>query len=92
VTTVPIVHLLPGQLVYTSAVAGQDFGLPLVEPNLRLRGRVVRQVRNSVKCQGGHVVWFTDGTKTRPLHGRAVLRIAEPADVADQIQNGAVNP
>jgi hypothetical protein len=77
-TTVSTQHLPIGELVYTTAPVGSDFGLPLVEPNLNQRARHIRTVRNRVKCRGGHVVWFTDGTKTPPLHGRTVWVIAEP--------------
>ena len=77
-TTVSTMHLPVGELVYTTAPVGSDFGLPIVKPALGVRGRHIRQVRNAVKCQGGHVVWFTDGTKTPPLHGRAVFMIAAP--------------
>lgn len=80
VTTVSTQHLPVGGRVYTTQIRGDDFGLPLVEPNLKLRDRVVRTVRNHVKCQGGHVVWFTDGTKTSPLHGRAAWRLAGPVN------------
>lgn len=76
--TMPTHHLPPGQLVYTSQPTGSDFGLPIVEPHARIRDRATRTVRNVVKCRGGHVVWFTDGTKTNPLHGRTVWMIAAP--------------
>lgn len=76
--TVNTAHLPTGALVYTTDIKGDDFGLPLVEPNLNFRHRFVREVRNAVKTQGGHVVWFTDGTKTAPLHGKAVWVIAPP--------------
>lgn len=64
--------LSPGDLVLTTPVNGDDFGLPLVDPIRKLRGEVLveREVRGSHRAQGGTVVWFVDGTKSRPLHGR----------------------
>jgi hypothetical protein len=64
--------------VLTSDVVGTDFGLPLVRP---VRGRAVstvRVVRSRCRAHGGVVVWFTDGTKTPPLHGRTSWILAEP--------------
>ncbi len=61
----------------TSPVVGEDFGLPLVEPTTRtVRAREVRTVRSVV----GGVVRFTDGTKSRKLHGRTswVLEYQDP--------------
>lgn len=64
-------HLTAGDIVATSLPDGTDFGLPLVAPTTRqVRNRVNREVRNVLHARGGMVVWFTDGTKTRPLHGR----------------------
>ena len=71
-------HLEAGQQVVTSEIDGDDFGLPLVSPTTReVRNRVVREVRG--KNNGR--VWFTDGTKTRKMHGRTsfVVAEAEPA-------------
>ena len=66
--------LEPGDYVVTSDVIGEDFGLPLVEPTTRaLRHRQVRTVRSVV----GGVVRFTDGTKTRRLHGRTAWVLEE---------------
>lgn len=78
--TVATQHLPVGAVVYTTDVMGDDFGIPIVDPNHRMRDRCVRTVRNSVKCRGGHVVWFTDGTKTNPLHGRAVWVLVQPLE------------
>lgn len=65
------VKLMPGDQVMTTVPDGSDFGLPLVSPTHRPgRGAVVREVRGRVKVQGGFCVWFQDGTKTRPTHGR----------------------
>jgi hypothetical protein len=36
-------------------------------------------VRSRCKAHGGVVVWFTDGTKTPPLHGRTVWVLADSA-------------
>lgn len=81
--TVATPRLTVGDVLYTSAVLDRrDFGIPLVLPIQRLRGRHVRVVRNVVKCRGGHVVWFTDGTKTPPLHGRTVWLLAETREEA----------
>jgi hypothetical protein len=35
-------------------------------------------VRSRCRAHGGVVVWFTDGTKTPPLHGRTSWIVAEP--------------
>lgn len=60
-------HLQADDRIVTSEVVGEDFGLPLVEPTTRqVRKREVRTVRSVV----GGVVRFTDGTKSRRLHGR----------------------
>lgn len=60
-------NLQPDDRIVTSEVVGTDFNIPLVEPTTRrLRGRVVRTVKSVV----GGVVRFTDGTKSRKLHGR----------------------
>lgn len=74
--TVSTVHLVQGEQVYTSEVKGEDFGLPLVEPNHNLRNRHVRTVRSVRRAHGGRVVRFMDGTKTEPLNGRTVWLIA----------------
>jgi len=67
-------HLEPGDHVVTSDVIGVDFDIPLVEPTTRaLRKRTVRTVKSVV----GGVVRFTDGTKTRRLHGRTVWVLEE---------------
>jgi len=69
-------QLEAGVEVITSEVDGDDFGLPLVSPTTReVRNRVVRQVRG--KNNGR--VWFTDGTKTRKMHGRTSFVLAESA-------------
>jgi hypothetical protein len=69
-------HLQPGQRVWTRDLAETDFGLPLVEPTHARRHCVVREVRNRLYSRGGMVVWFTDGTKTMPLHGRTAWDLA----------------
>lgn len=74
--TVSIAHLSGGERVYTADLKETDFGLPLVRPT---RGRVratVRTVRAAHRARGGMVVWFEDGTKTRPMHGRTVFEEA----------------
>lgn len=63
--------LQPGTLVITTTVDGEDFGLPLVSPTHRPgRGAEVRQVRNTCRTRNGTVIWFADGSKSRPVHGR----------------------
>jgi hypothetical protein len=76
--TVPTSHLPAGEPVLTTDVVGTDFGLPLVRPTKRRQGGRVRVVRSHCKAHGGVVVWFTDGTKTPPLHGRTTWLLAEP--------------
>jgi hypothetical protein len=78
VTTVSTSNLAAGQPVLTSDVVGTDFGLPLVRPARPRQGSRVRVVRSRCKAHGGVVVWFTDGTKTPPLHGRTSWIVAEP--------------
>lgn len=66
-------HLEPGDRVVTSDIVGTDFDLPVVEPtSRRFHHREVREVRSVV----GGVVRFTDGTKTRRLHGRTGWEVA----------------
>ncbi|MGY1786958.1 hypothetical protein [Geodermatophilus sp. SYSU D00698] len=77
-TTVPTSHLSAGEPVLTGDVIGTDFGLPLVRPVKTARGGRVRVVRSRCRAHGGVVVWFTDGTKTPPLHGRTGWILAEP--------------
>jgi hypothetical protein len=70
--------LHPGVVVLTRRyTVGSDFGLPLVAPTHGRARAVPRTVRNRVHCRGGHVVWFTDGTKTAPTHGSTVWDAAE---------------
>ena len=76
--TVAAAHLQPGQVVWTSAVVGTDFGLPLVEPT-RGQDAVARTVRSHLRESGGTVVRFTDGHKTRPVRGSVVFLLAEMA-------------
>jgi hypothetical protein len=87
-TTVPTSNLPTGERVLTTDVVGTDFGLPLVRPTKRRVGSLVRVVRSHCRAHGGVVVWFTDGTKTPPLHGRTTWLVAgsgpeaqPPADV-----------
>lgn len=73
--TLSTVALTPGVRVATTLPVGEDFGLQIVEPTKALerpgrKGLVWREVRNAVHARGGMVVWFTDGTKTSPIHGR----------------------
>ena len=77
-STVPTSQLPAGQPVLTTDVVGTDFGLPLVRPARTGRGSQVRVVRSHCRAHGGVVVWFTDGTKTPPLHGRTAWIVAEP--------------
>ncbi|MGY1640520.1 hypothetical protein ACI782_05225 [Geodermatophilus sp. SYSU D00703] len=81
-TTVATSRLPAGEPVLTTDVVGTDFGLPLVRPTRTRRDSRVRVVRSHCKAHGGVVVWFTDGTKTPPLHGRTTWIVAEPDDVA----------
>jgi hypothetical protein len=76
-TTVSTSHLPAGEPVLTTDVVGSDFGLPLVRPSKTRRGSLVRVVRAHCKAHGGVVVWFTDGTKTPPLHGRTAWIVAD---------------
>jgi hypothetical protein len=76
--TVSTSNLPAGEPVLTTDVVGTDFGLPLVRPTKTRRGSQVRVVRSHCKAHGGVVVWFTDGTKTPPLHGRTAWIVAEP--------------
>lgn len=71
-------ELTAGDRVLTTHVDGEDFGIPLVGPTASIveSRRVARTVRTQVRCQGGRVVWFVDGTKTRPLHGRTSWQIS----------------
>lgn len=71
-------HLTPGDVVYTTGERARDFDIPLVEPTRRKRGRCARMVRNVVKCQGGVVVFFADGHKSRPVHGRTGWLRSDP--------------
>lgn len=66
--------LREGDRVLTTDVVGEDFGLPIVE---RPKGKtgIPREVRACHRARGGCVVWFTDGTKTAPLHGRTNWRL-----------------
>lgn len=73
--TVSAAHVEPGTRVVTSDEIGTDFGLPLVEPTRR-QGGFVRTVRSHLRESGGTVVRFTDGTKTRPLHGQTAFVLA----------------
>jgi len=77
-TTVATSRLPAGGPVLTTGVVGSDFGLPLVRPARTRQGSQVRVVRSRCRAHGGVVVWFTDGTKTPPLHGRTAWIVAEP--------------
>jgi hypothetical protein len=69
--TIPTAHLEEGQWVFTGPPIGQDFAaLQVAPPKGRRQERTVRKVRSVIRSQGGLVVRFEDGTKTRPLHGR----------------------
>lgn len=66
-------NLQSGLRVVTSTPIGDDFEIPLVEPTTRqVRKREVREVKSVV----GGVVRFTDGAKSRRLHGRTTWQIA----------------
>lgn len=75
------VDLVTGDQVLTTHVDGTDFGIPLVTPSASIveARRVVRTVRTAIRAQGGRVVWFVDGTKTRPMHGRTGWHLAGEA-------------
>ncbi|MFW3171308.1 hypothetical protein [Geodermatophilus sp. CPCC 206100] len=88
-TTMATSHLAAGESVLTSDVVGTDFGLPLVRPTRSGRGSWVRVVRARCRTSGGVVVWFTDGTKTPPLHGRTSWILAEPGTGAPAPAHGA---
>jgi len=77
-TTISTSRLAGGESVLTSDVVGTDFGLPLVRPTRTRNGGRVRVVRAHCRTSGGVVVWFTDGTKSPPLHGRTSWLVAEP--------------
>lgn len=70
--TTPTTQLQPGHRVYTKDLGETDFDIPLVA---RTRG-TVRGIVREVRSVHGHVVRFTDGTKTRRLHGRTVWVVA----------------
>jgi hypothetical protein len=74
--TVSTSTLPAGEPVLTTDVVGTDFGLPLVRPTRTRQGSRVRVVRSHCRAHGGVVVWFTDGTKTPPLHGRTTWIVA----------------
>ncbi|MCV2489236.1 hypothetical protein OF117_07650 [Geodermatophilus sp. YIM 151500] len=80
--TVPTSKLTAGEPVLTTDVVGTDFGLPLVRPTKSRRESRVRVVRSHCRAHGGVVVWFTDGTKTPPIHGRTAWIVAEPDPTA----------
>src|SRR3954463_11964762 len=75
-TTVSTSNLTAGEPVLTTDVVGTDFGLPLVRPTRTRQGSRVRVVRSHCRAPGGGVVWFTDGTKPPPLHGRTTWIVA----------------
>jgi hypothetical protein len=77
-TTVSTSNLVAGESVLTGDVVGTDFGLPLVRPTKPGYSSRIRVVRARCRTSGGVVVWFTDGTKTPPLHGRTSWVVAEP--------------
>src|SRR3954470_5904388 len=77
-TTVSTSNLTAGEPVLTTDVVGTDFGLPLVRPTRTRQGSRVRVVRSRCRSHGGVVVWFTDGTKTPPIHGRTAWIVADP--------------
>ncbi|GAB3315137.1 hypothetical protein GCM10027451_30730 [Geodermatophilus aquaeductus] len=92
-TTVATSRLPAGEPVLTTDVVGTDFGLPLVRPSRTRQGGRVRVVRSRCRAHGGVVVWFTDGTKTPPIHGRTSWIVAGPgpyghADAAERTPTG----
>ena len=78
-TTVATSRLPAGEPLPTTGGVGTDFGLPLVRPTRTGQGSRVRVVRSRCRAHGGVVVWFTDGTKTPPIHGRTAWLLAGPA-------------
>lgn len=62
--------LQPGDVVLTAPLTATDFGIPLVRPSKGRQRGSWRTVRRALHTQGGMVVWFADGTKSAPLHGR----------------------
>ena len=76
--TVATSHLPAGEPVLTTGVVGSDSGLPRARPTRTGEGSRVRVVRPHCKAHGGVVVWFTDGPKPPPLHGRTTWIVAGP--------------
>lgn len=73
--TVSTTDLEPGTVVATKDTGRTDFGLPLVAPTRGTVRCTWRTVRNHVRARGGTVVWFDDGTKSEPIHGRTVWMV-----------------
>lgn len=70
--------LVEGDAVLTTAPVRDDFGIPVVEPaRKRQPANERRVVRNHCRAQGGTVVWFADGTKAGPIHGRTAWLIPD---------------
>ncbi|MGY1695695.1 MULTISPECIES: hypothetical protein [unclassified Geodermatophilus] len=82
-TTLPTSRLATGEPVLTTDVVGTDFGLPLVRPAKGRQDGRVRVVRSHCRAHGGVVVWFTDGTKTPPLHGRTTWVLVDDAGTGE---------
>lgn len=69
-------HLAPGTFVHTRD-DGVDFDIPLAKPTTGTFRSTIREVKSVVSG----VVRFTDGTKTKKLHGRTVWRVATEEEV-----------
>lgn len=69
-------HLTPGTFVHTKD-DGTDFDIPLAKPTTGTVRSTIREVKSVV----GGVVRFTDGTKTKKLHGRTAWRVATDEEV-----------
>ena len=69
-------RLEPGTFVHT-VDDGTDFDIPLARPTTGRVRSTIREVRSVV----GGVVRFTDGTKSKKLHGRTVWQVATEAEV-----------
>jgi hypothetical protein len=80
VSKVQTSELTEGTVVLAMPSVGTDFGIPLTTPArtaASIAKAVKRTVRSHCRARGGTVVWFTDGTKTPPIHGRTAWWVAE---------------
>lgn len=83
--TVGTLHLERGAVIFTSPPISSDYGIPVVEPIRRKKGRCARRVRNVVRCQGGVVVFFADGHKSKPVNGKTVWLMGD-ADLLTEVR------